>query len=317
MERDSFTVRRLAVVAAAFALILSAGSALADCTNISDCWTSNGTPAGAHSKIWTSSTDAFLGVGVANPGYRLVLGGSQNFKFVPNSAVRLFDFDFNQFYSATVSQNGASFRMDLRWDQGQPAFLWQARAANEPIPGANETVKMVLTSTGNLGIGVFSPTNKLDVAGNANITGTVTGGNIQAKYQDVAEWVPAEEEIPAATVVVLDPEHSNHVMASLSAYDQSVAGVISARPGITLGEASDSKVKVATTGRVKVKVDATKNPIKIGDLLVTSDKPGVAMKSIPVDVAGIKMHRPGTVIGKALEPKADGEGEILVLLSLQ
>ena len=44
---------------------------------------------------------------------------------------------------------------------------------------------------------------------------------------------------------------------------------------------------------------------------------GMAMKSEPVDIAGIKMHRPGTLIGKALEPLKSGEGEILVLLSLQ
>ena len=41
------------------------------------------------------------------------------------------------------------------------------------------------------------------------------------------------------------------------------------------------------------------------------------MRSEPVDVAGVKMHRPGTLIGKALEPLEKGVGEILVLLSLQ
>jgi hypothetical protein len=51
--------------------------------------------------------------------------------------------------------------------------------------------------------------------------------------------------------------------------------------------------------------------------LVTSDKPGTAMSSQPVDLGGIKMHRPGTIIGKALEPLSNGEGDILVLLSLQ
>ena len=93
--------------------------------------------------------------------------------------------------------------------------------------------------------------------------------------------------------------------------------MISAQPGITLGEKSNSKVLVATTGRVKVKVDASKGPIHIGDLLVTSDVPGVAMKSEPVEFAGRKMHMPGTLIGKALEPLEKGSGEILVLLSLQ
>jgi hypothetical protein len=96
-----------------------------------------------------------------------------------------------------------------------------------------------------------------------------------------------------------------------------VAGVVSEKPGLILGEAGDSKAMIATTGRVRMRVDATRAPIAIGDLLVTSDKPGVAMKSIPIDVHGIAIHRPGTVVGKALEPLADGQGEILVLLSLQ
>ena len=82
-------------------------------------------------------------------------------------------------------------------------------------------------------------------------------------------------------------------------------------------EGGENKVLVATTGRVRIKVDATNGPIQIGDLLVTSDKEGVAMKSLTVDVGGIQIHRPGTIIGKALEPLAQGTGEILVLLSLQ
>ena len=74
---------------------------------------------------------------------------------------------------------------------------------------------------------------------------------------------------------------------------------------------------MATTGRVKVRVDATRAPIKVGDLLVTSDVPGTAMKSEPIVVGGRKMHAPGTIIGKALEPLESGTGEILVLLCLQ
>jgi hypothetical protein len=41
------------------------------------------------------------------------------------------------------------------------------------------------------------------------------------------------------------------------------------------------------------------------------------MKSEPVNIGGVQLHRPGTLIGKALEPLAQGTGEILVLLSLQ
>jgi hypothetical protein len=154
--------------------------------------------------------------------------------------------------------------------------------------------------------------------GNATFGGNVTvAGNIAAKYQDVAEWVPARQAMTAGTVVALDTEKSNQVMPSTQAYDTRVAGVVSAQPGITLGEGGSGKVLVATTGRVRVRVDATRVPIRIGDLLVTSDKEGMAMKSVPLLIGGRQMHTPGTLIGKALEPLASGTGEILVLLSLQ
>jgi len=50
---------------------------------------------------------------------------------------------------------------------------------------------------------------------------------------------------------------------------------------------------------------------------VTSPMPGVAMKSKPLAVGGETFHRPGTLLCKALEPLTSGDGEILVLLTLQ
>jgi hypothetical protein len=161
-------------------------------------------------------------------------------------------------------------------------------------------------------------TTKLVVNGNVSVAGTITGVFvIGATFQDLAEWVPATSDMELGTVVVLNSARRNEVMPSYRAYDTSVAGVVSAAPGIILGVGGATKEQVATTGRVKVRVDATTAPVKIGDLLVTSDISGTAMRSEPMDMNGRRFHQPGTIIGKALEPLDSGTGEILVLLSLQ
>lgn len=172
---------------------------------------------------------------------------------------------------------------------------------------------------GKVRIGTTAATNAtLEVAGSVNVSGSITGATvIGATYQDLAEWVPASNDMDPATVVVLNRERSNEVMPSTKAYDTTVAGVVSAQPGIILGVAGETKEQIATTGRVRVRVDARRAPIEIGDLLVTSDVPGTAMRSEPLEIRGRTFHQPGTIIGKALEPLASGTGEILVLLSLQ
>jgi hypothetical protein len=220
--------------------------------------------------------------------------------------------------------------------------------------GPTWTPSMLVSNAGNVGIGTTAPIHKVDVGGNMTIGSGYTSsvmvpanglivqggvgigtsspdaqykldvvgdvrvsGNIAAKYQDVAEWVPSTQKLAAGTVVILDIAHDNHVEASTSSYDTRVAGVVSAQPGIALGEAGEGKALVATTGRVKVKVDATLGAIHVGDLLVTSDRAGYAMKSEPVLIGKRQFHSPGTIVGKALESLEKGTGEILVLLSLQ
>jgi len=267
-----------------------------------------------------------VGIGTAAPTVSLHVFGNAE-----NDAAATMGFHSVNGPAFNFGYSGASF--------GRSTGFFNIRpdpSAAPPNPSlrfmTSNSQRMIITNVGNIGIGVITTPllqtgwpsalltvgetggtgNKLIVNGDVTVT-----GNIAAKYQDVAEWVPASGDMEAGTVVVLNPAKANEVMRSSSAYDASVAGVVSAQPGIILGEASPSKVRVATTGRVKVRVDATKAPIRIGDLLVTSGKVGIAMRSEGIDLGGVKIHRPGTLIGKALEPLDDGEGEILVLLSLQ
>jgi hypothetical protein len=284
------------------------------------------------------STNGKVGIGTTTPSFLLDVSGSTNTPF------RVRDSGGREYFS-TSSRSGpwgvtpiasiSGGRLIVEGngpDGGNETVIRRAvnsmifKPSDHPdLPGAlivqqksgNYALFVDQGVSGNVGIGTAPSAAKLNVGGDLNATGTITGGNISAKYQDVAEWVPSTQKLSAATVVRLDPQRSNQVLASTSAYDTSVAGVISAQPGIALGERGEGKVLVATTGRVKVRVDATRAPIKVGDLLVTSDVAGVAMRSEPVMVGGIAMHRPGTIVGKALEPLAGGTGEILVLLSLQ
>jgi len=140
----------------------------------------------------------------------------------------------------------------------------------------------------------------------AHFTGDVqVDGNIAAKYQDVAEWVPGPP-LRSGTVVVA--QGSNRVIASERAYDTRVIGVVSDRPGVLLGERGTNRIKIAHSGRVRVRIVG---PVATGDLLVASSTPGRAMRPAPREV------RPGTILGKALESQERGEGSVLMLLTLQ
>jgi hypothetical protein len=67
---------------------------------------------------------------------------------------------------------------------------------------------------------------------------------------------------------------------------------------------------LALNGKVFCKADAVYAPIAVGDLLTTSSTRGHAMKASDATRAF------GAVIGKALQPLAEGQGLIPMLVTL-
>lgn len=155
---------------------------------------------------------------------------------------------------------------------------------------------MALTQDGNLWVKVV----------------TITGG------ADLAEPFPmADRTIEKGAVVVIDEEHPGQLRRSDRAYDTRVAGIVSGangiRPGLMLSQHGtlDEGQQVALSGRVYVQADATRSPIRPGDLLTTSETPGHAMKV--TDHARAQ----GAILGKAMSSLPEGTGLVLVLVTLQ
>jgi hypothetical protein len=198
-------------------------------------------------------------------------------------------------------------RLDVRGDADTRIRIDGSNTSGLSFTRGGDDARTVRSTATGLELWTSNGTMALALQGTgARFTGSVqVDGNISAKYQDVAEWVRGPA-LPAGTVVVA--QGSNRAVASRTAYDTRVIGVVSDRPGVLLGERGADKIKVAHSGRVRVKVVA---PVASGDLLVASAIPGHAMRSAPREV------KPGTILGKALEPLPRGEGEVLALLTLQ
>ena len=127
----------------------------------------------------------------------------------------------------------------------------------------------------------------------ASAPGGSTKGNsrLQATYAaDLAEFYEGDREYDTGTVLVFGGE--KEVTISKTFLDTRVAGVVSDNAAYSMyGACPGHKNQVALQGRVPCKVVGKINK---GDLLVTSNIPGVAI-SVGADA------RPGTIIGKALE----------------
>jgi len=141
------------------------------------------------------------------------------------------------------------------------------------------------------------------INGNLEVSGT-----INAKKFDIAERFPAAEALRAGDVVVFD-SGSGTITPCERTTDTRVVGIVSEAAGLILGDEPEQPA-IALCGRVPCKVDADIAPIAPGDLLTTSPTRGHAQKADPARATG-------AIIGKALEGRDSGRGEILVFVSMQ
>jgi hypothetical protein len=172
----------------------------------------------------------------------------------------------------------------------------------------NDTIgNLIIASSGTPSTDVFR------VNGNGSV---FANGDYNAGGADVAEYVPFSERLEPGDVVEIDEDNGQSFRLSSHPNSHSVGGVISTRPGVSLNtttaeeSAAKGMPRLALSGRVPVKATSENGPIRAGDLLVSSSRPGRAMRA-PATPA------PGTVIGKAMQKLDRDSGEIEMLVMLR
>jgi len=131
-----------------------------------------------------------------------------------------------------------------------------------------------------------------NIGSSSSYFNTVFAQATSALYADVAERYQADAFYWPGTVVVFGG--ANEITQSTESHDTRVAGVVSTNPAYLMnsGDTRANSTSVALLGRVPCKVVGI---IAKGDLLATSNVPGVATKY------NIDQYKPGVIVGKALE----------------
>jgi len=142
----------------------------------------------------------------------------------------------------------------------------------------------------------------------------ITGGSDLSEFFELSDYGSIEKGM----VVSIDENNPGQLKITQTAFDKKVAGIVSGanqiNPGLIMsqkGTIADGEHLIALSGRVYCMVDASNNPVEVGDMLTTSDVAGHAMKVTEYQKAQ------GAIIGKAMTSLDSGKGLVLVLVSLQ
>lgn len=153
----------------------------------------------------------------------------------------------------------------------------------------------VNTSSGTTAIVNGGTTGIGNIGSSGTTFNTVFAKATTAVYADLAENYKSDVDYEPGTVVVFGG--SEEITTTDVTHNNKVAGVISTNPAYLMNNAEKEGIwlPVALQGRVPCKV---KGPINKGDLVASSDIPGVAIKVLT------DSYKPGCVIGKSLEDYA-------------
>lgn len=224
--------------------------------------------------------------------------------------------EFNVF-DANGTKTAALWGAGASTGQGAALTLFQGNGQRTVLvdaeDGDNKGAKVLLYNhNGEVAIDLNA-----EVDGHSKITTDVLRIN-GADFSENFDIKPIRDGVKPGMIVCIDPENPGRLVTSTKAYDTTVAGIISGAGGVRTGviaghrgTLADGEYPVALTGRVYCMVDASKGAVRPGDLITTSDMAGHAMK------ASDSMRAHGAIIGKAMTGLQQGQGLVLVLVSLQ
>ncbi|PIT86498.1 MAG: hypothetical protein COU33_02805, partial [Candidatus Magasanikbacteria bacterium CG10_big_fil_rev_8_21_14_0_10_43_6] len=171
-----------------------------------------------------------------------------------------------------------------------------------------------LLSVRNNGQSAFSVASNGDVAASGTLYAANATVGTPGSPGDLAERVDIalDDHVESGDVMIVDPNALDTYRRSGGTYEQSIAGVISTNPTITVGNGRTKHTAVmAMIGRVPIKVSTENGPIRRGDILVSASIAGYAMRyDATVDNGATLVG----AVGVALEAFDGEKGKILGLV---
>ena len=212
--------------------------------------------------------------------------------------------------------SGGKLNLSPNTDVHIPANKGLVFGAGEKIEG--DDTNLTITSGGTiiadctslvtttLDVNIIQSTDSAEILINEalRVSGTITGTVTAAQYADLAEKYTADTQYSPGTVMVFGGEQE--ITQSTSTHDAKIAGIVSTDPAFIMNNDLENGVLLGLTGRVPCKV---KGPIAKGDMVTSSNTPGVACR------LNTAQYTLGCVLGKALEDyNSDAEGVIEVVV---